>query len=57
MPKFLVRARETRVYHFIVEAADEEAAKDIVEELDDTSTSTSDQFDQFEVMDAAVEEE
>lgn len=52
MAKFLVRIRETRVHHFTIDAATEEEAKDIADELDDMSTSESDQFDSCEIMDA-----
>lgn len=57
MRNYIVRARETRVHEFRIEATSEAEAKSIVEDFDDYSTSLSDQFDGSEVMDATLESE
>jgi len=52
---YIVRARETRVHEFRVQARSEEEAKEIVEEFADYGSSLTDQFDSNEVMDATLE--
>lgn len=54
MPRFMIRARETRVHIIYVEAANEDEARELANDMDG-SNSVEDSFDQWEVMDVGLD--